>query len=73
MMAVLKKIYGWWMTFAHVLGTIMGTTILAVLFSTLIGLYHLVFAILGKNNAPNGSWHRKEDRKPTPETLHNLF
>lgn len=74
MKKLLKKLYKYWMKFAHILGTINGFIILFVFYFVIIGVYALLQQIIKlvswsrKSNAVS-YWHKKEE---PGEGLENL-
>lgn len=75
---ILKKLYKYWMKFAHVLGTINGFIILFVFYFVIIGLYSVVEKIINllfgpqKQNA-GSYWQKKAEPGEGMENLKYQF
>ena len=76
MSEILKKIYKYWMKFAHVLGTINGFIILFVFYFVIIGLYALparLIRLFKKKNSNDTFWKEKEHPSEELENLKFQF
>lgn len=78
MKEILKKLYKYWMKFAHILGTINGFIILFIFYFVIIGLYALaqksIMAFVGLKKQTRGSfWNQKTELGEGLGHLRNQF
>lgn len=76
MKKITKKLYSYWMKFAHILGEINSRIIFTIIFFVVFGIYALIakFLYLFKKDSPRTSyWMEKKYREPTIENLTKQF